>query len=133
MTFSRPAIERLIATVESGLQYGELGPYAQALRDCLLAIEARDAIESASQRTIESGNEAFRVMRNEWHRDRDRLRAEVARLTAERDAISAASLPDRKEWDMMAANEGRDTESSDYVDGWNAALDEIGRAAKELP
>jgi hypothetical protein len=73
MTFSRPAIERLIATVESGLAYGELGPYASALRECLDRIASLEG-------TVDSGNEAFRVAREQW-------RAEVTRLTAERDHL----------------------------------------------
>jgi hypothetical protein len=81
MTFSRPAIERLIATVESGLQYGELGPYAQALKMCL---------EELDHATAEGGDHLSKMSRRFCDtilNDRDALRAEVARLTAERDAM----------------------------------------------
>ena len=89
--FDRAEVERLIARVESGLAYDELAPYARALRECLIAIDACDAVEAASQRTIASGNEASRVMREKWHADRDQLRAEVASLTAERDSARATT------------------------------------------
>jgi len=40
MTFDRANIERLIHRVDSGLQYDELAPYAQALRNCLTELDA---------------------------------------------------------------------------------------------
>jgi chromosome segregation ATPase len=76
MTFSHPAIERLIATVESGLQYGELGPYAHGLRDCLAEIDsAREDVEHfASQ--CRTANADIRSLTAE----RDNLESEVSAL-----------------------------------------------------
>ena len=34
-------------------------------------------------------------------------------------------LPARKEWDGTLHDSGGDTESADYVDGWNEALDAV--------
>lgn len=50
-----------------------------AERDKLrLQLEARDAIIAAGERTIASGNEAFRTLREQWQAERDKLRADLA-------------------------------------------------------
>jgi len=80
MTFSRPTIERLIATVESGLQYGELEPYAEALRNCLEELDrvTADLDHAASE------NMAFNLRVSGEINDN---RRQIARLTAERDEL----------------------------------------------
>jgi hypothetical protein len=96
MTFSRPAIERLIATVESGLQVGELGPYAEGLRACL---EEADGWRRKAEVALKLFGET---------------QDDVARLTAERDGMAAV---------VEAAERWVDNGSADLtgaVDAWRA-------------
>jgi len=39
--------------------------------------------------------------------------------------LGLSALPARKEWDPSIPSDLRDDESSDYIDGWNDALDEV--------
>jgi hypothetical protein len=48
-----------------------------------LSLEAKDAVIAAGQRTIDSGNEAFRTLREQWQDERDKLRGENERLRAD--------------------------------------------------
>jgi hypothetical protein len=138
MTFSRPAIERLIATVESGLKYGELGPYAEGLKALIQRVTNQDeelqanaeraqrelmspttecvrlrAAIAVLQGVIDSGNEAFRVAREQW-------RADVARLTKELDGMLPV-VEAAEEWRDVDVD---DTSESDRlmlaVDAWRA-------------
>jgi hypothetical protein len=113
MTYSRPAIERLIATVGSGLQYGELGPYAGALRDCLAEIDSHGDV-MALERAVENALRREGTALNE----RDAARAEVARLTAvateiERQRHETALREIELLTVVEAAESWRDAESDD--------------------
>jgi chromosome segregation ATPase len=137
MTFSRPAIERLIARVESGLQYDELGPYAQGLRDALAEVDSsREDVEHFASQCRTSNADI-----------RD-LRAELARLTAERDNARWADETRKKacealitERDAMrpvveAAEKWRDASTDDedalLMSGLMCAIDAY-RATKDRP
>lgn len=108
MTFSRPAIERLIATVESGLQYGELGAYSQGLRDALAEID---------RLTAERNNARWA--------DETRKKACEALIT-ERDAMRPV---------VEAAEKWLNGRAIDIVDNLRRIRDAIDayRAAKERP
>lgn len=47
MTFDRATAERLIAQVESKLVFGQLGPYAEALREALWEIDRHENVAAA--------------------------------------------------------------------------------------
>jgi hypothetical protein len=80
VTYSRVNIDHLIVVVESGLAYGELKPYAKALRDATAEI---DRLASRLACAVFE-NQAFNLKVSS---EINALRAEVARLTAERDAM----------------------------------------------
>lgn len=74
--FDPKTAARLLATFDSGLQFADLAPWAERLRGAIAEVERLIAEVTM--------NETVRVLLS---RERDDLRAEVARLTAERDAM----------------------------------------------
>lgn len=90
---TRPDIERLIARVESGLAFGELKPYAEALRWCLGEIDAMRPVVDAAVRVVELDEicEAHPGINDEiGQRAEQELYTAVAARTAAVDAYRAS-------------------------------------------
>lgn len=106
-------------------------------------LEAQQAIEAASQRTIDSGNEAFRQVREQWQRQRGDLgstitalsatkldlTAELTRATTARDAYHANAATLLVERDQLKAEI---TERDDLLKGQRDAIGELRDEVTEV-
>lgn len=99
-----------------------LASTADMLESLLRAVDAAATIEAASQRTISSGDEALRTLRSQWASEREALRAEVASLTAGRDAMRpVVEAADRwRDDNCKGLGSHREAALADAIDAYRA-------------